>query len=794
MAFGSSRMQMGYRMWLELECVSDVPFLPHHLCLLIAGIKPPHNFAPNDRIIWGGGRLIKGTSPLSVSIYLFFCLLRKFYMDRPGHGLVPMVLRLHAGQPSPAFRTSLRKRIRRAGYLLLQKDCHQYCRVNQNGNLTRMRTGSLTPPRGAFVRNKVAVRNPMAGAGLNPSLPSLWNNRGHCLPSAFRGGGCINHRSGIISFLFLPFFPMTTRNGQIKNFTSNFGPQHPAAHGVSRSVLEMNGEVVERADPHIGLLQCGTKPLTPMERVTRLLSHSTTFVPVIYSLTERSSDGQSAHTSSGEDGTTGQDRLSKTPQARSVGDRVERPADAHPTRGTEKLIEYKTYLQALPYSDRSEGDRGNRVNREWAEGKEVLIRSRTLPRAVRETGEWVERAPGYVIEKEGRGSISNGEERWLGREGMGNLVKDDLFVRETKGAFGLSDSLSRFVVRSVVDPIYVSTMAQEHAYSSAVEKLLNCEVPLRAQYIRVLFREITRISNHSLALTTHAMDVGALTPFLWAFEEREKLLEFYERVSGARMHASFIRPGGVAQDLPLGLCRDIDSSTQQFCSRIDELEEMSTGNRIWKQRLVDIGTVTAQQAKDWGFSGVMLRGLKTWCEALELTHIEMWVEEASKSEGRAVGYVTCTELVADWAFSWIKADQLAFLLSKSRSNRFPAVAAGTRLRAREPTQQTRIGCLSGHLRMIRAWWAYPSQPGVCWDLRKAAPYDVHDQLDPDVPVGTRGDRYDRYCIRIEEMRQSLRIIVQCPNQMPSGMIKADDRKLCPPSRCRMKLSMESCAV
>ncbi|CAN1824623.1 NADH dehydrogenase [ubiquinone] iron-sulfur protein 2 [Linum perenne] len=216
-------------------------------------------------------------------------------------------------------------------------------------------------------------------------------------------------------------------------------------------------------------------------------------------------------------------------------------------------------------------------------------------------------------------------------------------------------------------------MAQEHAYSSAVERLLNCEVPLRAQYIRVLFREITRISNHSLALTTHAMDVGASTPFLWAFEEREKLLEFYERVSGARMHASFIRPGGVAQDLPLGLCRDIDSSTQQFSSRIDELEEMSTGNRIWKQRLVDIGTVTAQQAKDWGFSGVMLRG-----------------------------------------------------------------------------------------------------PGICWDLRKAAPYDVHDQLDPDEPVGTRGDCYDRYCIRIEEMRQSVRIIVQCLNQMPSGMIKADD--------------------
>nr|WAB45790.1 NADH dehydrogenase subunit 7 [Cistanche deserticola] len=331
---------------------------------------------------------------------------------------------------------------------------------------------------------------------------------------------------------------MTTRNRQIQNFTLNFGPQHPAAHGVSRLVLEMNGEVVERAEPHIGSLQCGTKPL--------------------------------------------------------MGDLVERPAGAHPTRGTEKLIEYKTYLQALPYSDRSE---------------------------------------------------------------------------------------------------YVSMMAQEHAHSSAVERLLNCEVPLRAQYIRVLFREITRISNHSLALTTHAMDVGASTPFLWAFEEREKLLEFYERVSGARMHASFIRPGGVAQDLPLGLCRDIDSFTQQFSSRIDELEEMSTGNRIWKQRLVDIGTVTAQQAKDWGFSGVMLRG-----------------------------------------------------------------------------------------------------SGVCWDLRRAAPYDVHDQLDPDVPVGTRGDRYDRYCIRIEEMRQSLRIIVQCLNQMPSGMIKADDRKLCPPSRCRMKLSMESTSI
>lgn len=302
---------------------------------------------------------------------------------------------------------------------------------------------------------------------------------------------------------------------QIKNFTFNFGPQHPAAHGVLRLVLEMNGEVVVRAEPHIGLLH----------------------------------------------------------------------------RGTEKLIEYKTYNQALPYFDRLD---------------------------------------------------------------------------------------------------YVSMMAQEHAYSLAVEKLLNCEVPLRAQYIRVLFCEITRILNHLLALTTHAMDVGALTPFLWAFEEREKLLEFYERVSGARMHASYIRPGGVAQDLPLGCSEDIFRFCEQFASRIDEIEEMLTNNRIWKQRLVDIGTVTARQALDWGFSGVMLRG-----------------------------------------------------------------------------------------------------SGVSWDLRKASPYDVYDQLDFDVPVGTRGDCYDRYCIRVEEMRQSLRIIVQCLNMMPTGLIKTDDRKISPPSRAQMKQSMES---
>jgi NADH dehydrogenase (ubiquinone) Fe-S protein 2 len=302
---------------------------------------------------------------------------------------------------------------------------------------------------------------------------------------------------------------------KIKNFTINFGPQHPAAHGVLRLVLEMNGEVVQRADPHIGLLH----------------------------------------------------------------------------RGTEKLMEYKNYLQALPYFDRLD---------------------------------------------------------------------------------------------------YVSMMCQEHAYSLAVEKLLNSQVPLRAQYIRVLFSEITRLLNHLLALTCHAMDVGALTPFLWGFEEREKLMEFYERVSGARMHAAYIRPGGVAQDLPLGISEDIFKFSQQFASRIDEMEEMLTNNRIWKQRLVDIGVVTADQALDWGFSGVMMRA-----------------------------------------------------------------------------------------------------SGISWDLRKTQPYDVYDRMKFDVPVGTRGDCYDRYLIRIEEMRQSLRIIMQCLNEMPQGMIKVDDRKITPPSRSQMKQSMES---
>ena len=295
----------------------------------------------------------------------------------------------------------------------------------------------------------------------------------------------------------------------------NFGPQHPAAHGVLRLVLELDGEVVERADPHIGLLH----------------------------------------------------------------------------RGTEKLIEYKTYIQALPYFDRLD---------------------------------------------------------------------------------------------------YVSMMAQEHGYSLAVEKLLKCQVPLRAQYIRVLFSEITRILNHLLAITTHALDVGAMTPFLWAFEEREKLMEFYERVSGARMHAAYIRPGGVHEDLPIGLCDDIYEFAQQFPSRLDEIEELLTDNRIWKQRLVDVGVVSIQDAINWSFSGVMLRG-----------------------------------------------------------------------------------------------------SGLPWDIRKTEPYEVYDKLNFDIPVGSNGDCFDRYLVRMEEMRQSTSIIIQCLNALPQGEIKTDDRKITPPSRHEMKTCMES---
>ena len=302
---------------------------------------------------------------------------------------------------------------------------------------------------------------------------------------------------------------------KLKNFTINFGPQHPAAHGVLRLVLELNGELISRAEPHIGLLH----------------------------------------------------------------------------RGTEKLIEYKTYLQALPYFDRLD---------------------------------------------------------------------------------------------------YVSMLSQEYSYCLAVEKLINCKIPLRAQYIRVLFAEITRILNHLLAVGCHAMDVGAMTPFLWAFEEREKLMEFYERISGARMHAAYFRPGGVSTDLPFGLLNDIYVFISQFSIRLNEIEEMLSENRIWKQRLVDIGEVTAVEASNWGFSGVMLRG-----------------------------------------------------------------------------------------------------SGVSWDLRKTQPYDVYSKLKFEIPTRSNGDCYDRYVIRVLEMRESIKIIEQCLNQLPLGLIKTTDHKIIAPSRFLLKSSMES---
>uniref|UniRef100_A0A1B0GJD4 Complex I-49kD n=1 Tax=Lutzomyia longipalpis TaxID=7200 RepID=A0A1B0GJD4_LUTLO len=308
--------------------------------------------------------------------------------------------------------------------------------------------------------------------------------------------------------------PLPTEK-KVKNVTINFGPQHPAAHGVMRLVLELEGEVVVRADPHIGLLH----------------------------------------------------------------------------RGTEKLIEYKTYLQALPYFDRLD---------------------------------------------------------------------------------------------------YVSMMCNEQCYALAVEKLLNIEVPLRAKFIRTLFAEITRLLNHCMAISTHALDVGALTPLFWLFEEREKMMEFYERVSGARMHAAYISPGGVSQDMPLGLMDDIHEFASKFAERVDEVEDVLTTNRLWVQRTTNIGIITAEDALNYGFSGVMLRG-----------------------------------------------------------------------------------------------------SGVKWDLRKAQPYDAYDQVDFDVPIGSKGDCYDRYLCRIAEMRQSLRIIDQCLNQMPPGEIKIDDGKIAPPSREEMKKSMEA---
>jgi NADH dehydrogenase (ubiquinone) Fe-S protein 2 len=301
---------------------------------------------------------------------------------------------------------------------------------------------------------------------------------------------------------------------QFKVFNLNFGPQHPSAHGVLRLVLELDGEVVTKADPHIGLLH----------------------------------------------------------------------------RGTEKLIEQKNYIQALPYFDRLD---------------------------------------------------------------------------------------------------YVSMMAQEHCYSLAIEQLFEYTIPLRAQYIRVIFSEITRILNHILAITCHAMDVGAFTPFLWAFEEREKLMEFYERASGARMHAAYVRPGGVSLDLPQGFLEDLHVFTEQFNDRINELEELLTNNRIWKQRLVDIGIVTKEQALTWGFSGVMLRG-----------------------------------------------------------------------------------------------------SGISWDLRKTTPYEIYPNLNFEIPVGLHGDCYDRYLVRIQEMRESLKIIHQAIQQIPVGDIKIEDQKFLPPHKESFKDNME----
>jgi NADH-quinone oxidoreductase subunit D len=233
-------------------------------------------------------------------------------------------------------------------------------------------------------------------------------------------------------------------------------------------------------------------------------------------------------------------------------------------------------------------------------------------------------------------------------------------------------------------------MCQEHAFVLAVEKLLGIEVPARGQYIRVLFDEITRILNHLLNIPAYAMDVGAMTPFLWAFEQRELLMEFYERVSGARLHAAYYRPGGVHQDLPAGILDDIAAWAEKFPAVMDDMDALLTENRIFKQRLVDIGKVTAEQAMDWGFTGPMLRA-----------------------------------------------------------------------------------------------------SGVPWDLRKAQPYMVYDKMDFDIPIGKTGDCYDRYLVRFEEMKQSLKIVKQCIAQMPGGPATSIDRKITPPPRGEMKRSMEA---
>jgi NADH-quinone oxidoreductase subunit D len=308
---------------------------------------------------------------------------------------------------------------------------------------------------------------------------------------------------------------LVEEQGKSQTYTINFGPQHPAAHGVLRLILEMDGEVVERADPHIGLLH----------------------------------------------------------------------------RGTEKLIEYKSYMQALPYFDRLD---------------------------------------------------------------------------------------------------YVAPMNQEHAFAIATEKLLKITVPKRAQYIRVLFAELGRVLNHIFNITTYALDVGAVTPALWGFEERERGMEFYERVCGARLHANYFRTGGVHQDMPDGLAEDMYAFADNVIQFIDDMETLLTANRIFKQRTVDIGVVTKEQALDWGFSGPMLRA-----------------------------------------------------------------------------------------------------SGVPWDLRKSQPYECYAEMDFDVPIGLTGDCYARYLIRIEEMRQSCKIMKQAIEKMPRGAVMTDDHKVTPPKRADMKNSMEA---
>jgi len=300
-----------------------------------------------------------------------------------------------------------------------------------------------------------------------------------------------------------------------RTYTLNFGPQHPATHGVLRLILDLDGELVDKADPHIGFLH----------------------------------------------------------------------------RGTEKLIEYKTYLQALPYFDRLD---------------------------------------------------------------------------------------------------YVSPMNQEHAYVLAVEKLANINVPRRGQFIRVLFSELGRLTNHILNITTFAMDVGAITPLLYGFEEREKIMEFSERVCGARLHAAYLRPGGVHQDLTPELIQDIYAFTETCPKIIDDIEELLTENRIFKQRTVDIGVISAQDALDWGFTGPVLRA-----------------------------------------------------------------------------------------------------SGLPWDLRKSQPYEVYNELEFDIPTGKHGDCYDRYLVRMAEMRESIKIIRQCIEKMPAGPIVTQDLKITPPRRSDMKHSMES---